>query len=293
MKKSHKYPVIDMMHLMVGVSFLLGTIALIALVFTLIQAIVGSVAHAEDIVPEGYYETVTEGEFDLYDFADGNENDGEISEAEFPKAMVVTGDHVRERQAPNTNCTVTGHYDTGNIVSVVDLKDGWAELDNGCFVCADYLRDATDEDVAQDASAPQFSAEVQTYVSQYSDLAVVDLNAQTAYYFRNHELFAQGAVTTGRNGHKTPTGFYTVTQKRRNFDMGGSSEHHVDHAIFFNGNIAFHDAHWQKATKFGDTKYRPKHGSAGCVRTNDDLIQILWDYMRVDATRVLVVQSAN
>lgn len=287
MKKFSRIKSFDVLTPVLGVLFVIAVVILIGMVMVILQACFGAIAVAEGTTTESYEVAQlnpTEGTLDLFDFTEEDD--------EFPKVMVVTGNHVRERQQPNTDCKVTGHYDAGEKVTVLRIDGDWANLENGHYVCADYLRDATDEEIRLEvARVPQFSAEIQTYIAKYNDIAIAVLDDQEAYYFRNHELFAYGPVTTGRNGHKTPTGLYTVTQKRRDFDMKDNPEHHVDHAVFFNGNIAFHDAHWQKATKFGDKKYRPTKGSAGCVRTNDDLMRTLWDYMRVDATRVLVIQS--
>ncbi len=55
--------------------------------------------------------------------------------------MVVTGDHVREREEPSLDAYVTGHYDTGDKVEVVVIENGWAELKNGYYVKASFLTD--------------------------------------------------------------------------------------------------------------------------------------------------------
>ena len=53
--------------------------------------------------------------------------------------MTVTGDHVREREEPNTQCRVTGHYNIGDKVEVIAVQNGWALLRNGYYVSAQYL----------------------------------------------------------------------------------------------------------------------------------------------------------
>jgi hypothetical protein len=54
---------------------------------------------------------------------------------------MVTGNKVRERVAPNTDCEVVCLHKKGDIVNVVDPNPEaeWWELDNGHFMAAKYL----------------------------------------------------------------------------------------------------------------------------------------------------------
>lgn len=61
------------------------------------------------------------------------------AQAEGCTVMTVTGDHVREREEPNLDAYVTGHYNTGDKVQVLNIENGWALLSNGYYMNANFL----------------------------------------------------------------------------------------------------------------------------------------------------------
>ena len=61
------------------------------------------------------------------------------AQAEGYTVMTVTGDHVREREEPNLDAYVTGHYNLGDKVNVLEIVNGWALLSNGYYMNANFL----------------------------------------------------------------------------------------------------------------------------------------------------------
>lgn len=53
--------------------------------------------------------------------------------------MYVTGNNVRERTAPNTKAEIATTHNKGKDLEVTEIYDGWALLDNGNYMSADYL----------------------------------------------------------------------------------------------------------------------------------------------------------
>lgn len=264
---------VDGMAIGVGFAIVAAVLVLFLMVSLVANAFIGAVAHAEEALVEPNLA----------------EEAAILSEVTEPVTMTVTGDHVRMRAEPNTDCKVVGHKDRGDEVKVVGISDGWAELADGSFMSAEYLVESESQE-AFEAMAREVPAEVQEYADKYSDIVVTVLSEQYTWYFRDHKLVAYGKVTTGRNGHKTPTGLYTVIGKHHNLYMDAEHKYLVEYAIFFNGNIAYHDADWQ-TSGFGSSKYRATGGSAGCVRCvpDGDLIKTLWQYTVEGKTNVAIL----
>lgn len=284
-----------------GAAVITAILILFLMVSLVVNAFIGAVAHAED----GNFPAPTDppAEFNLAEDSDlmaeaalleefDNYLEAEIDLADEcpddPTVMVVTGDHVRLRSEPNTNCKVVGHKNRGDKVNVVKISNGWAELSNGEYISADYLTEPDSLDF--------FSDDVSRAVKKYAYLTVVVKSEQTVYYFVNGVLNSQSPVTTARNGYVTPTGMFEVCQRRSNFDMKGKPEYHVSHALFLKNletgevlNIAFHDATWEPADKFGSESYRKRHGSAGCIRTPEAYMDTLWSNLQIGA-KVLIVE---
>ena len=61
------------------------------------------------------------------------------AQAEGYTVMTVTGDHVREREEPNLDAYVTGHYNKGDKVQVLNIEDNWALLSNSYYINANFL----------------------------------------------------------------------------------------------------------------------------------------------------------
>ena len=66
------------------------------------------------------------------------------------ETMFVTGNHVRERTQPNTDCEIVTTHNKGKDVEVVATEGDWAQLNNGNYMSMDYL-------VTEDNSAELFN----------------------------------------------------------------------------------------------------------------------------------------
>jgi lipoprotein-anchoring transpeptidase ErfK/SrfK len=44
---------------------------------------------------------------------------------------------------------------------------------------------------------------------------LIDLDTQTAYAMKDGEILFEGRVSTGKEGHRTPTGYFTILEKKR------------------------------------------------------------------------------
>lgn len=55
------------------------------------------------------------------------------------ETMYVSGNNVRERMEPNTNCKIVRTHAKGKALEVVATKGNWAMLDNGHYMSLDYL----------------------------------------------------------------------------------------------------------------------------------------------------------
>ncbi|MEQ6897115.1 L,D-transpeptidase [Microbacterium sp. KR10-403] len=98
-----------------------------------------------------------------------------------------------------------------------------------------------------------------TKISRY---AVVDLSEQRAYFYQNGKLWNSYLVSTGRAGHATPTGHFTVFAHVGIQDMGCVAGYDyctkdVPWVTYFAPDIAFHGTYWHN--NFGHVM------SHGCV----------------------------
>jgi lipoprotein-anchoring transpeptidase ErfK/SrfK len=110
---------------------------------------------------------------------------------------------------------------------------------------------------------------------------VVSLEAQMAYVYRAGTLIAATTVSTGRAGHRTPTGSFTILQKnRRHFsNLYNNAPMPNMQRLTWDG-IALHA---------GALPGYP--ASHGCIRLPMEFSRLLFDVTRL-GTRVHVIQDA-
>ena len=111
------------------------------------------------------------------------------------------------------------------------------------------------------------SANLENYcVDNNKDVILISKTEQTVKQYENGKLQCEAKCVTGAPDTPTPNGVYHVGKVASNVNMSGSD---VKTALYFNGNIALHDANWR--TSFGGTKYL-RDGSHGCVNVSEETI---------------------
>lgn len=103
---------------------------------------------------------------------------------------------------------------------------------------------------------------VSEYAMEYGTIVVVDITNQHVYMCVDGGVIADADCVSGDlYNSPTPTGLYNVWYKRTDFYMMGS--YYTAYAVFFNGEIALHDADaWR--SEYGGYIYQGA-GSHGCV----------------------------
>ncbi len=104
---------------------------------------------------------------------------------------------------------------------------------------------------------------------------LIDLNSQMGYAYKNGELIMSGRVSTGKEDYRTPTGYYTILEKKRFHKSnlwpkpdGGAK---MDYMLrLTNTGIAMH---------LGVVPKRP--ASHGCIRLKNGFAQELWKWATV------------
>jgi len=101
---------------------------------------------------------------------------------------------------------------------------------------------------------------------------------QTAYVYRGGTLIGMAGISTGKPGHETPAGSYTILQKRRD---------HVSN-LYPDGDMPFMQRlTWDGIALHGG--YNPGFpASHGCVRLPNEFAEILFETTRI-GTRVVVL----
>jgi lipoprotein-anchoring transpeptidase ErfK/SrfK len=111
---------------------------------------------------------------------------------------------------------------------------------------------------------------------------VISLADQRAHIYRNGILIGHSVVSTGRRGYETPTGEFTILQKKR---------HHVSNIYdapmpymqrLTWGGIALHG---------GPVPNRP--ASHGCIRFPHKFAKLLYGITNFDSTRVVVTAESH
>src|SRR5262252_3580479 len=106
---------------------------------------------------------------------------------------------------------------------------------------------------------------------------VVSLNEQRAYVYRNGVLIGATSVSTGRRGHETPTGVFTVLQKQkehRSTIYDGAPMPYMERLTW--GGVALHA---------GGLPGYP--GSHGCVHLPSELAKLLFEVSPMGMTVVI------
>ncbi len=104
---------------------------------------------------------------------------------------------------------------------------------------------------------------------------LIDLDMQMAYAYENGDIMLEGRVSTGKKGHRTPTGYYEILQKKRYHRSnlwpkpdGGAKMNYM--LRLTNTGIAMH---------LGSVPKLP--ASHGCVRMKNGFAQRLWKWASV------------
>lgn len=118
---------------------------------------------------------------------------------------------------------------------------------------------------------------VSGYGDKYSKLAMVDLSEQVLYYYENDVYKFKFNVVTGSPSTPTPTGAYTVREKKTNTTVkeGKMGEVEVAYWISFkNATYGLHDATWR--SEFGGTIYKT-NGTPGCINCKKTMAKKLYN----------------
>ena len=117
-----------------------------------------------------------------------------------------------------------------------------------------------------------FWSTVQLHAEKY---ILIDLDRQRAYAFENGEIILEGRISTGKRGHRTPTGYFTILEKRRHHTSnlwprpnGGAKMNYM--LRLTNSGVAMH---------LGSVPDRP--ASHGCIRMKNGFAQRLWRWAEV------------
>jgi|LGVE01.1.fsa_nt_gb lipoprotein-anchoring transpeptidase ErfK/SrfK len=104
---------------------------------------------------------------------------------------------------------------------------------------------------------------------------LIDLDMQMAYAYEDGDIVLEGRVSTGKEKYRTPTGYYTILQKKRRHKSnlwpkpnGGAKMNYM--LRLTNSGIAMH---------LGSVPKLP--ASHGCVRMKNGFAQRLWKWASV------------
>ena len=76
----------------------------------------------------------------------------EMQEAEAATMVMVTGDNVRMRAEPNTDCEIVKTCKKGETYTKIETVDDWTKIDNGgreCYIKTEFLKEVTAEEADQ------------------------------------------------------------------------------------------------------------------------------------------------
>ena len=104
---------------------------------------------------------------------------------------------------------------------------------------------------------------------------LIDLDTQMAYAYEYGDIVMKGRVSTGKSGHRTPTGYYRILEKKRHHrsnlwpkPKGGAKMNYM--LRLTNSGIAMH---------LGPVRNMPV--SHGCIRMKNGFAQRLWKWADV------------
>lgn len=148
--------------------------------------------------------------------------------------------------------------------------------------------------VAIPTYAAQFKTEYErVIIADWEKYIDINLSTQTMTACEKGGVNCRAwKVTTGNDGHPTPTGTFLVLGRNANFYMTGGTpgvdyyKVWVDHATWFTAaGHAIHDAHWRNGS-FGGQDYH-WNGSHGCVNSPDEAAIFIYNWAAV-GTPVIV-----
>lgn len=102
--------------------------------------------------------------------------------------------------------------------------------------------------------------------------AVVDLSSQTVDVFVNGQHHHRWATSTGRRGHRTPTGSYRPQRLERQWYSRKYDWTPMPYSVFFRGGYAIHGT--TETGKLG----RP--ASRGCIRLRTANARVLFELIK-------------
>jgi L,D-transpeptidase catalytic domain len=114
-------------------------------------------------------------------------------------------------------------------------------------------------------------------------LVVISLPEQQAYVYRNGVLIGRTTISSGRAGHRTPTGVFTVLEKARKHYSSiykGAAMPFMERLTW--GGIALHGG---KLPGYPD--------SHGCVRLPKEFSELLFGVTRIGTTVVVANESSD
>lgn len=130
---------------------------------------------------------------------------------------------------------------------------------------------------------------VQTPTSEAADwqpqriIARVSISRQVIEVFHEGRKLYEWPVSTARKGKITPTGRWTGAQwLSKNHKSSLYNGAPMPYAIFFNGNYAIHGTN--QIRKLGSP------ASAGCIRLHPDNARILFNMVRAEGKKNLIVE---
>jgi hypothetical protein len=114
-------------------------------------------------------------------------------------------------------------------------------------------------------------------------LVVISLPEQQAYVYRNGFLIGRTTISSGRVGHRTPTGVFTVLEKQR--------KHYSN--VYKGAPMPFMERLTWSGIALHGGKLPGYPDSHGCVRLPKEFSQLLFGVTRVGTTVVVANESSD
>ncbi|MFD2158763.1 L,D-transpeptidase family protein [Rubritalea tangerina] len=151
-------------------------------------------------------------------------------------------------------------------------------LSGACFLCSPSLTQAAQ----QPLQAGQFEWAPER-APKGPVLVVVSLDDQMAYVYRNGVQIGRSTVSTGREGKETPTGVFTILQRKKKHESN----------IYKGAKMPY----MQRLTWTGIAMHAGKlpgyPASAGCIRLPYDFSEKLYSTTRNGSTVVITEKAAT
>lgn len=178
--------------------------------------------------------------------------------------MFVSVTSANVRSGPGKSYDVLEQKDFGTRVRVKERDGDWCRISGG------YIHESC------------LAANLENHcLDANNDVILISKKDQTVKQYSGGKLQCEVKCVTGGPDSPTPSGVYRVGKVASNVDMLGSE---VKTALYFNGNIALHDASWRSS--FGGTRYL-RNGSHGCVNVSEEAIDIISETARKGTTVVV------